>query len=38
VDQLDREIQEIRRLMVESMQEIVRNRRRLTRGEPVVVA
>jgi hypothetical protein len=34
VDQLDREIEEIRRLMLESTKKIVNNRWRLTRGDP----
>jgi hypothetical protein len=34
MDQLDREIEEIRRLMLESVKRTVNNRWRMTRGEP----
>jgi hypothetical protein len=34
IDQLDREIEEMRRLMLESTKKTVNNRWRLTRGEP----
>jgi hypothetical protein len=36
VDQLDRVIEEIRRLIMKSSQEIINKMRRLIRGEPTV--
>jgi hypothetical protein len=36
VDQMDRVIEEIRRLMLKSAEETVKNREKLIRGEPVV--